>query len=788
MAETQLLTRIFRGISRERGAGLRTLLSKGVRLISESAAARIHLRGCDRVGPGARAMGRPRIENRGRIEIGGGFSICSWFSPVDIVAGPGGAIEIGESVWLNFGTAIHARQRVQIGDRTHVGQYSILSDTEVPEVDGAASEEPRPIRVGADVWIAGRVTVLPGASIGDGSVITTGSIVSGEIPPGVVAGGIPARVLRRINGELPLTADEPAPLPSAARAARPAAPGSEMPGPPVAAPNAEPGLRGVLLADFTIAELARHLAKADDPPAIAADVAPFGQVVQSMIQGPSADFAVVWTRPEGALQGFRRVLEIESVAQAELLAEVDAFCAMLERGATRFKFVFVPTWTVPSWQRGLGAVDGREAGVSRALMAANLRLCENLARAPNVHTLNAQRWIDAAGRGYAPKAWYLGKVAFHDEVLAEAARDIKAALRALTGQARKLLVLDLDDTLWGGIVGEVGWENLRLGGHDSEGEAFADFQRAAKALTRRGVVLGIVSKNEEAVALEAIRKHPEMVLRESDFVGWRINWADKARNVADLAAELNLGLQSVVFIDDSPVERARVREALPEVLVPEWPSDKLLYPSALLGLRCFDAPTITAEDAQRTRLYSSEHQRNALLQQVSSVEEWLKGLEIRVRVEPLGAANLARTAQLLNKTNQMNLSTRRMGEAELLAWARAEGHSLWTVTVSDRFGDAGLTGIVGFAAQGGVARIVDFVLSCRVMGRKVEETMLHVAIAEAARLGLTSVEARYLPTAKNKPCLSFFQGSGFRRDGERFVWDAAQPFVLPEAIALERVS
>ena len=172
----------------------------------------------------------------------------------------------------------------------------------------------------------------------------------------------------------------------------------------------------------------------------------------------------------------------------------------------------------------------------------------------------------------------------------EAAADIRAAFVGLRGAAKKLLVLDLDDTLWGGIVGDAGWENLRLGGHDPQGESFADFQRAIKNLKRRGVVLALVSKNEESVALEAIRNHPEMVLKEDDFVGWRINWTDKARNIAELATELNLGLQSVVFIDDNPVERARVREALPEVFVPEWPEDKLLYASAFGQLRCFDAP------------------------------------------------------------------------------------------------------------------------------------------------------------------------------------------------------
>jgi FkbH-like protein len=186
-------------------------------------------------------------------------------------------------------------------------------------------------------------------------------------------------------------------------------------------------------------------------------------------------------------------------------------------------------------------------------------------------------------------------------------------------------------------------------------------------------------------------------------------------------------------------------------------------------------------------LYGSEKKRDALLTQVSSVEEWLKGLQIRVRAEPLGPANLARTAQLLNKTNQMNLSTRRLADAELLEWAKGSGRSLWAVTVADRFGDGGLTGIVSLEPEGSGGRIVDFVLSCRVMGRKVEEAMLHLVVTEAARRGLSSVEAHYLPTPKNKPCLAFFQGCGFSNsDGERFAWDVRRPFPVPEAITFER--
>jgi len=325
-----------------------------------------------------------------------------------------------------------------------------------------------------------------------------------------------------------------------------------------------------------------------------------------------------------------------------------------------------------------------------------------------------------------------------------------------------------------------------LGGHHHIGEAYADFQHALKSTRNRGILLAIVSKNEEQTALEAIRKHPEMVLRLEDFAGWRINWQDKAQNIIELLTDLNLGPQAAVFIDDSPVERERVKESLPEVLVPDWPEDPLLYPSALLGLRCFDLPSLSREDLARTAMYLTENRRRELKKAAGSLEEWLARLAIRVQVEDLRPANLQRATQLLNKTNQMNLSTRRMSETELMTWSEQEHCRLWTLRVSDKFGDAGLTGIISLEIQDECAHIVDFILSCRVLGRKIEETMLAVAIHHAQELGAEKVNVRYIPTAKNKPCLDFFKSlvPPFRKQGERFMLDATQSFPVPGHIEL----
>jgi FkbH-like protein len=551
--------------------------------------------------------------------------------------------------------------------------------------------------------------------------------------------------------------------------------------------------RGALVSDFNLETLAAYLRNDDNQPSVETAVAPYGQVAQALLDaslplwGPPLDFVLVWTRPESVLESFARLLAGSPTSQKELESDVDAFCATLAAAHSRARVMLVPTWVVPTFHVGHGLLDlAPEIGVARALLQANLRLLENLDQIPNAIPLHAAKWVEVAGaKAFNPRLWYLGKVPFGNDLLKAAARDVKSGLRGISGRARKLLILDLDEVLWGGILGDEGWPNLVLGGHHPAGEALVDFQRELKALTRRGVVLAIASKNDEALALEAIAQHPAMVLRPDDFAAWRINWRDKAANVVELAEALNLGLEAAVFIDDSEVERARVREALPQVLVPEWPADKRLYPHALRSLDCFDQPALTEADRRRSSMYAVERQREALKAQVGSLEEWLHTLNISVTVEPAHPANLARVTQLLNKTNQMNLRARRMTEGEFLAWASLPGHRAWAFSVADKFGDAGLTGILSLETEGPRATVVDFVVSCRVMGRNIERAMLHVAVDWARAAHLQEVHAPFVPTPRNAPCHEFLQSSGLRcQDGHTFVWDADREYPLPPAVRL----
>jgi FkbH-like protein len=421
------------------------------------------------------------------------------------------------------------------------------------------------------------------------------------------------------------------------------------------------------------------------------------------------------------------------------------------------------------------------------LLRANLRLGDALAGKSSLCILNAHNWIASVGKAaYSSKLWYLSKIPFSNALFKEAVSESKSALAGLLGRSRKILILDLDDTLWGGIVGDDGWQNLSLGGHDAIGEAFVHFQKELKALSRRGVLLAIVSKNDEATALEAIDKHPEMLLRREDFVAWRINWNDKAANLAELMRDVNLGLDSAVYVDDNPSERARVRKTLPEVLVPDWPEDKTQYVTALRTLNCFNPLSISKEDRSRTSSYVAERERQRSVREVDSLEDWLQTLGLVVEVEELSTLNLPRAVQLLNKTNQMNLQTRRMSEEEFAAWSREPGCKVWTFRVSDRFGDYGLTGLASLKVAGDNASVTDFLLSCRVFGKKVEDAIFATLVNEARAMGVTSLTATYRPTAKNKPCLEFLERSGFHRsdDGTVFSWNTDDEFETPGHIRL----
>lgn len=556
--------------------------------------------------------------------------------------------------------------------------------------------------------------------------------------------------------------------------------------------SSSPLVRCAVLADFNPANFVALLGKDAADPGITARAAEFGPIDVTAAQlatfDSRPDAAIVWTRADNAIPAFGRLLRFERVSTEELIGEVDRYCDQVVRLRDHADLVIAASWALPPGHRGAGVLDMTPGvGSAYALARMNARLAERLAGEPSILVLNADRWTRDAKDRHSAKLWYLAKVPFSNGVFDLAVEDVKAAVRAVRGRSRKLLVLDLDDTLWGGIVGDVGWQSLRLGGHDALGEAFLDFQRRLKALARRGVVLALVSKNEESVALQAIREHPEMLLREDDFAAWRINWNDKAANIADMVAGLELSLDATVFIDDSAIERERVRSALPDVCVPEWPRDPMLYAQALGQLPWFDTAALTSDDALRAASYTANRAREELRTAVGSEDEWRKSLDVVIDVRPFSVADLPRIAQLLNKTNQMNLSTRRLSEAALLEWVSEGERRFWTFRLQDRFGDYGLVGLLSVEHQGEAVRVIDFVLSCRAFGREVEGTMVALAVDHARATGAKAVVLRLARTARNAPCLRFLAASPLTESApDEFTWEVAAHYPVPAAVTIVR--
>jgi FkbH-like protein len=323
--------------------------------------------------------------------------------------------------------------------------------------------------------------------------------------------------------------------------------------------------------------------------------------------------------------------------------------------------------------------------------------------------------------------------------------------------------LDLDNTCWGGVIGDDGLGGIRLGQGDAEGEAFVAFQQYAKALKQRGVLLAVCSKNEEHIAKEVFEKHTEMVLRLDDVSCFMANWTDKAANLREIARRLNIGLNSLVFIDDNPAERALVRQLVPEVAVPELPEDPAGYIQAIEAYRYFQTLAIGKEDLQRADYYRANAERAQAFTGSANVEEYLRSLAMVARIGPITPMSLERSAQLINKSNQFNLTTQRRSAAEVLALM---GDSEWltrTVSLVDRFGDNGLISVLLAKVEGDALVIDTWLMSCRVLKRGVESLLNNNICRWAAERGLRRICGEYIATAKNDLVREHYAGLGYAK-------------------------
>lgn len=487
------------------------------------------------------------------------------------------------------------------------------------------------------------------------------------------------------------------------------------------------------------------------------------------------DIALIHTTWQN-VSAFPEVMESE--------ADVDE---RLHRELSRFEFI---------WQKlhsSLGAVV-----VQNNFDLPRLRVLGNLETSQSFGTVNFLARLNEEFASYARKhSWFLindihylsaqvGLAAWHDRNYwyrfhmavsplgtVALARNVAAIVKAIYGKTKKCLVLDLDNTLWGGVIGDDGLQNLVLGRDNPVGEAFADFQRYVKGLQQRGVLLAVCSKNDVENAREGF-SHPDSVLRVTDFSSFMANWDPKPENIRKIAAELNIGLDALVFVDDNPVERALVAEALPEVAVPAVGSDVSCFAEILERERYFELDRIVDDDIKRSAYYNSNAQRSDYETHFSNYDEFLGSLEMRSEIGPFCPVYIERITQLVNKTNQFNLTTRRYTTAEIEEISADPSFVTLYGRLADKFGDNGLVSVVIGHINGTTVELDLWLMSCRVLKREMEIAMFDALIEECQARGIRRVLGIYNPSKKNGMVAKHYAGLGFTRvDGsssEREMW------------------
>jgi FkbH-like protein len=430
--------------------------------------------------------------------------------------------------------------------------------------------------------------------------------------------------------------------------------------------------------------------------------------------------------------------------------------------------VVVQSTVLPVFRPVLGNNEHRYPKSPSALVAKLNEQLRELADPEGVHllTVDAVAARDGISEWHDEALWLCSKQEIHPRVSHVYGDQLGRILAAIRGRSYKCLVLDLDNTIWGGVIGDDGLAGIALGQGSPVGEAHLAFQKYALELSRRGIILAVCSKNDETNALEAFDRHPEMLLRRKDIACFIANWEDKASNLRQIARRLNIGADSLVFADDNPFERNLIRQELPDVAVPELPEDPASYAACISAAGYFEALSITDADQERTSQYRANAERELLRETVTDMATYLAGLRMELHCDPFDQIGLPRIVQLINKTNQFNLTTRRYTEPQvqmLLAGANAL-HLQFRLL--DRFGDNGIIALViGNLTDDGALLLDTWLMSCRVLGRQVEAATLNVVVRRARKMGATSLLGVFRPSAKNAMVSDHYPKLGFEPYG-----------------------
>jgi len=553
-----------------------------------------------------------------------------------------------------------------------------------------------------------------------------------------------------------------------------------------ASPPAGEPLRIALLSSFTMAQFAALFELYLFGAGIDASIymPDYGTLRQEVLDPGSRIYAEQPTTVIVAT-GWRDLTQVptagQSAAQVQqmIAAEVAEWATLWKTLHDRLGCQVVQNnFDAPPW-RTLGNHEAREGGgLAGHIARVNLALQDAAPPYVTVHDLDHLSASHGRWTWGDERYFHLAKIPCAPECQVDYAHSMASLIAAQRGRSKKCLVLDLDNTLWGGVIGDDGLGGIRLGQGDAEGEAFLAVQRYAKGLRARGVVLAVCSKNDHAIAREVFDRHPDMILRYEDISCFVANWNDKASNLRLIARALNIGLDALVFVDDNPAERLLVRQFVPEVAVPELPADPADYVRALDRHRYFQTVGLTAEDYRRADFYRANVARAQAETSAAGLDQFLQSLRMTARVGPINELSLDRSTQLINKSNQFNLTTRRYSSAEVLALTQDPSWITLTVSLTDRFGDNGLISVLLARLQGEVLEIDTWLMSCRVLKRGVEHLALHLLCERATARGCERIRGTYVPTAKNALVAAHYPSLGFRAVGEaagagRTCWELA---------------
>ncbi|MHA2363833.1 MAG: HAD-IIIC family phosphatase [Candidatus Hodarchaeales archaeon] len=445
-----------------------------------------------------------------------------------------------------------------------------------------------------------------------------------------------------------------------------------------------------------------------------------------------------------------------------LITNIDQMLSLLTQNTEAlilFSNFVVPTSTP------LGILDNKqEIGYRKFFRILNLEL-EDLTRSSSqIFIVDHNEIVSRHGKSNFKSypMFYRGSILFNETCLSFISHEIMGYIKALKGKNRKAIVLDLDNTLWGGIIGEDELDGIKLN-INYPGNDFLDFQKSILSFYNRGIILGVNSKNNLDDALEVFQKHPYMLIKEKQLASYRINWQDKVQNLIEISKELNIGLDSLVFFDDNPVERARIQESLPDVLVVDLPKIPALYRQTLEIMNDFNSLSLTKEDLKRGEMYFARRKRQDLEKNVQSMEDFIQSLELIVEIKLSESFSLPRITSLLNRTNQFNLTTKRYNETEVNNFhKKQENYRIYSIRVQDRFGDEGIVGVALIRIQTPQKWFIDsFLMSCRVIGRKIETTFLYKIIKDAKEQQAAILEGEYIPTKKNVLVKDFYSNHDF---------------------------